>query len=828
MAEFNSTVEPSPSNRYTYYDYLHFIPTELKDKYWAAQVILYNKSNSQRLIDPDIAKKFRDRAKGMIDKQALIDILDPKMPDGSGGKAEYFSTDWKGNPIHLHLRRIQKAKLDQLPLSHVVSAADEYFQTNRQKENARIMGRKLFLSFVNDINSQLGLPQLRPDEDPFKYASKLANNVAASGQMSGAPMARAQDSTTSMIDSIKSSIEDNEDLALYNEYVHKDGVEIAIEIGTQHYLSKNKFHIIRESIFQDLLDFNKYCFRTYTSKTTGEPIIEYMDGVAVFTSHKIGLDGKKMTHWWSEWDITFGEFVRMFGAKLNKEELKRVFERNRSFGNGGLGHGLNWDTCSRMQRDGARIRIGYMEWETQDMDVYGEGRIRDNFRYDKKNFDWQPPANSKYQDAKRDENFYNCWYKCYYIPSFGNSAAPEIATSDFDLQAEYIFDFGKLQDQVREGDDMRLSRPSLIVWNSDEPSYSEIEDRFMGKIDLLWQQFQNDLANAMPHGQFFNEELITHSLEMLDEGQNEGKDNTVEVLRKLKQTGYGFGKIFDENGKPLPPFVEIKTGHLESAGQKIALIFQLYQFMNQCLGGNDIAAGQAPKPRQALGGIEFALEASNNATYYIQKAYVDGYTELGYRLLYYFREVVSEKNSKRLQEFRDIVSKANSAALEAIDGIPTRNLGLTVDMANTTEQNQFINQMALEMATSPTGLLDPDEALELTFINNVKYKFALLRMKMKRKRKEAMLAKQQDQQFQMQMAQKQIELQSAKIQEQGNVQRMIVDEKGKIDAMLLQLEDKIKFASQMGIKDKIKDNKIEQDAISNQMKVNTEQQQALV
>jgi hypothetical protein len=822
----NSTMEPSASNRYEYYDHLHFIPIEKKDKYWAAQVIFFNKSNSRRLVEPDIAEKFRNREKGIIDKQRLVEIIDPKMPDDSGGKAEYFSADWKGNPIYLHLRRIQKAKLDQLPLSHVVRAADEYFQSNRHKENARIMGRKMFMSFINDINKELGLPQLRPDEDPFKYASKLDNTVAT--KTGGGPISRSQDAAINMVDSIKAGIEDNEDLALYNEYVHKDGVEIAIELATEHYLGINKFNIIREDIFSDLMNFTTYCFRNYTSKTTGEPVVEYLDCANVLTSKFQRRDGRDMTHWWTEYDVTFGDFLRMFGAKLNKEELKRVFERNRWAGGAGLGHGLEFDKCSRLQRDGARIRIGYMEWETQDMEVYGSGYVKNNLRYDQKPSDWVPPVKTKYQEAMRDERNYNCWYKCYYIPALASTSGPEVATSDFDLQAEFIFDFGKLQDQVREGEHQRLSRPSLIVWKVDEPSYAEVEDRFMGKIDLLWQQFQNDLANAMPHGQFFNEELITQALELLDEGNAEGKDNTVEVMRRMKQTGYGFGKIFDEFGKPLPPFVEIKTGHLASAGEKLNMIFQLYQFMNQCLGGNEISSGQSPKPRQALGGIEFAIEASNNATYYLQKGYIEGYTELGYRMLYYFREVVSEKDSKRLQEFRDIVSRANSAALEAIDGIPTRTLGLSVDMANTTEQNAFINQMALEMATSPTGLLDPDEALELTFINNVKYKFAILRMKMKKKRKRMMEEKARDQQFQMDLAQRQLDIQNAKIQAEGQVKERLMNVEKNWDAQLLQLESQLKFTDQSRLKTQMKDNRIEQDYAINEMKNNTEQQRPLL
>jgi len=823
-----STIEPSASNRYTYYDYLHYIPIEQKDKLWAAQVLYFNKTVSYKLVDSETIAKFRDKDKGKIDKQALIDIIDPKMPDGTGGTADYFSADWKGNPIYLHLRRIQKAKLDQLPISHQVRAADEYAQTTRQKENSKMLGRKMFIEFVNSINKELGIPQLRPDEDPFKYAEKLAAGQGAASQTgSKKGMVQNADRTTSIIDSIKASIDDNEGISLYNTYIHKDGAEIAIELGIEYYLTTNKFQILREQILSDLINFNRYAFRWYTSKTTGEPVIEVLDLNDVKVSKFKKLDGSDHTHWYIEYNITFGDFVRMFGANRSEQELRDIFELNRHNGYGSTGHGLQWDRCSSLQRDGALIRIGYTEWETQNMEVYGEGYFRGNFRYNKMDSKWIPPKESPYTDSKREERHYNCWYKMYYIPIHGMGSS-DVASTSFEDQAKYIYDFGPLQDQVRDGEDKQYSKSSLILWKSEEPSWAEIEDRFMGKIDLLWQQFQNDLANAMPHGQWFNEEIITESLQLLDEGQREGKDNITEVIRKLKQTGYGWGKMFTKDGKPIPPFTEIKTGHLASAMERLTMIFQIYQLLMQCLGKNDISSGQAPKPRQALGGIEKALEASDDSTYYIQKAFIDGYTELGKRMLYYFKEIVAEKNSRRLQEFRDIVGMAQSYALEAIDGIPLRNLGLTVDMANTQEANAFLNQFALEASTAPNGLMDPVDALELTFINNVKYKYAILRLKAKQRRKQMMEERENERNYQMQLLNAQNQIEQNKLQTTFQNQLKVMEVENRLDAKLLEFETRLKTMSQLEQKDKIKDNRIEQEVAVNQIKTNAEQQAPLI
>jgi hypothetical protein len=825
--------EPTPSNRYYYYEFLHFIPTSEKDTYWAAQCLLFNKLNSSRLLDPERVNRYRSLDRGEMDKMEYVRIIDPPTKDG-GGKAAYFTSSWQSNPINLHMQNILDARLQKLPLELTVTAADEIYQLKQQKENVKIINRRMFIRLLNEFNAELGLPPLRPDEDPYKFVEKMVRKQQEGQLMTkdgGAPDTATKDIPTQLLDSIRSLIEDNEDLALFNEYIYKDGVEVACELAMSYYVTSNKVEMYADNLLKDLRNFNCTSCRFYTSVTTGRPVFRYEDPAFLFTGPFVLPDGSDCPYWWTEYDVSFGEFVREFGADLTEEQLKLVFERNRYTRGGtggsniaGVGSWPRWDDCTPAMRDQALIRIGYMEWQTQNMAVYSKGKIMGNDRFRKMDDKWEPPVNSPY---KKEVRYYNMWYKCYYVPTFvGTSPASmtNIQTSDFDLQRQYIFKFGPLQDQYREGEDQRYSRSSLVIWRTMKASWTDIEQRYMPSINLLWQQAQNDLANVMPHGLWFSEEAFTELMQVVDEAQKDGKDSNGEAVRALKQTGYGVGKLFDQMGNRIPPFMEIKTGHLESAREKLVAIMDLYVMMTRALAFNEIEEGQAPAPRQSATGIQLAIDASHNGTYFIEKGYTDIRRELGFRLLDYCKEVVNEVGSERYQEFCDIVGKGSAWALESVKDIPYRRLGVLVEVTNSDQQQMLINQMALEMSRGANPILNPDEAIELTFIRNVKYKFVLLRLRLKKRRKEleaqaAQAAQQQQQMMQMQM---EMQAQQQQIKEQGRLQE--IDITNRWSERLLAIEAQLKFQSQRELKEQIKNNRIEQVEAETRIEQNAEAQ----
>lgn len=790
--------EVTSSQRYLYYSDLHYIPEDQKNEVWAAQALIFSKHNCQRLVDAAKVKKFRDVDRGIIDPQAMKEIFDPK--DGSeGGKAEFVATDWKSNPIYIHLSNITEANLEKIPLNLNCRAIDEYAKLKQQKDNDKIIMRDYYISLLNFINGEMGYPLLKNNDDPFKYIEQMQSGTP--GKISGEPVGLAEN--------IKSLIKDNESLALYNELVYKGDCEIAVELGIKHFLTINKFARKAEAVISDIRNFNMAVCQYYTDKATGEPVIDYLDIDLIRVSPFSQNDGEDITSWYIEMDITFRDFIRRFGKDMSKEQLQKIFERNKTLY---AAHGLEFERCSESRRDNAKIRIGYHQFLTQNCDVYSEAVIKGNAGFKKMPFNWQPsPKTVNKYKSKRVEKHYNVWYEHYYIP-LNTIADDRLSQADFDAQAEYIFNLCKVQDQKRYGEDGRLSRPSLVIWRNKRMSFAEVMDRFIPKIDFLWQQFQNDLANAMPHGMVFAEELVQLMVSTADDSAKEGKDSKLEFMKKLKQTGYGVTRMMNSDGKVVnegKPFIEVKTGHLDTAKERLLMMMELYNMCRQSLGINPVGEGVEPKPRQSLGGIQLALDAGTSASWYMEKGYMDMVLEVGKRLMDHIIAIVNSGDSKRLQEFRDIVGAANSMALESIKDIPKHRLGLTIENINTDAAKAKLMQITEQLVSAQ--MLDIETLYLITKIDNYKYAVALMLMKYKQRAADAEAVKELEFNRQVQLKGMDIEFKKQDYLNQVNAESILLKLSKQMDERLETKLAQMKTEAQKNLKVMTGDNRVEEN-----------------
>lgn len=803
-------IDRAKTVRYLYYEDLHFIPVEMKsDPMWAAQCLIFSKYNSRQLLDNDKAKKFRDIDDGKIDEKLYKKILDPILPDGSGGKAEYVVADWKANPIYLHINNIVEANMEKIPMNMYCKAVDEFAMEKQQKENMRILGRKQFVKYINDFNGQLGFPKLKPSEDPYTYARQMQQRL----QGGNVAKAKSKDIPMGLMDSIKSAITDNEDLALFNEFVYKGDVEIAIELGIKHYMTANKFPRIGERMIRDLRSFNKCAGRYYTSQTSGLPTLERLDPVDVWTSPFSQADGSDITAWFIEYDVTYSDFLRMFGANRTPEELRAIFDHNKRYGSS---HGVDWDRSRTSERMAAKIRIGYHEWQSQDCEVHAEGEVRGNLSYRKKPSDWQPKKNAPSKKERISKN-YNVWYKCYYLPMSIRSAGT-LAVEDFEWQSQYIFDFGKLQDQQRYGEDDRYSKSSLVVWQGKGMSFGEIMDRYMPKIHLLWQKYQNHITRTDVF-KIYGDELMEAMMELTDDANKNGKDSKLEWMRMLEQTGAGVSKFQSEKGDPVDPVKVFTVGHMRAATEILNQIQLLYQQMTVALGISDVREGIDPKPRTSLGGLQLAMDASNNATYFIEKAYVDVYIEFANRLMQYII-MVAKEGGQRLEQFKHIVGQANGMLLESIKDIPQHQLGLHLENVNTDQQMQYLRNLAEQLVKAQ--MMDLEVLNLLVKVDNYKYAAVLMIMKYKQKVREKQQEQQMMHQQAMELKQMDLDIEMQKIKQRWDGEAMVVELGKQWDMKIIQMEDRLKANTQMLMKDVIKNNRIEEHAATTEIDMNKE------
>lgn len=808
---------------FIYYDKLHFIPKEDKDVEWAARVLLFNKFHSEPFVDEEKYHEIERSLRGEIDITFHKKMIDPEK-----GEAEFFHCDWKACPIDQHLDDILEATIKQIPVNLGVKAVDEYSISNQEQNNRKILNRGLLRNLINAFLTQLGFPALKPSDDPFQYVQKMQAQLSGAQQTPGASkagkgMPQKQTIPNDVVQNLLSQIDSSELLGIYNQYIHKEGVEIACELGIDYYLNvKNKFTFnYVQPLLKDIMGHNKCCIRQFTSETTGTPVLEYIYPPHLRISRYKKRDLSDHTHWHYEYDIPFGEFMRMFGASMDRDQLFSIFELNRKW-NGAPA----FDRTSTLVNNSAQIRVGYCESQSQDMDVYGDYSIMGNKRFKQMPSDFVPGYKKdengnlvkdagSIENPTRVEEHKNVWYKFYYIPYFFSSN--DYGAFDTKQQSQYIYKFGMLQDQERYGDDERFARSSLIGFYSEKMTWYEIKKRYKDQIDHLWLMFQNDMANVMPHGLNWAYDLIALMVNTVDNAKDNNKSAVNEWAAKLKQTGTAITKLMrDGSGNIIPnqppPFQEIKSGHLEAAFEKLNSIMVLYTMMLKSLGQNELSEGEAPKPRTNLGSIQIALGASGKSTYFVEEAMSDVISCLGNKMLVYFKDIVDMGDSNRLQEFKDIVGQANFAALMEIKDIPIRNLGLFVEQTMTKDQKDMLVNIAQSMASA--GTLDVSTALFLTMVDNLKYAYAILSFKKVQMDKQLAAIAQQKQTDALTLIQNQTQADLMKIQAQGKIKKDLEVLLGQIQTSMEEMVINLKGKWTMQGKEQIKNNRIEQDITS--------------
>ena len=826
----NQSATDNIAGRTLYYDELHFIPTKQKDEYWAAQVLYFNKMVCVPFIDRVKVRFYRDLEKGKINEKLYREFIDPKMPDGSGGDATYFKSNWQTCPIYMHLENIKEAQLKKLPLNIVAKAADEFSKLKQQKDNDKIIGANYMRNFLNEINPVLGIRQLKADEDPFAFIDQMQ---AASDKQQQAPQQPGQQAPaantanpTTVLDALKAKIANNDMLSIWNEYLYKDGVEVAIEIGIDTYINAiNKFRqSIMPRIISDIKNFNAHLMRHYTSETTGRPIIEYQnpeDDIRISNCKLEDLSDNTATI--KEYDVTFGQFVQMAGGALSPEQLKMVFLKNREFH--GVDNTMAYEVLTTYQRNSAKIRIGYHEFETQNMDVYADYinaqgnrmfKLQDDHNYQPTDY-----AKKTYQ-ASRVEKHYNVWYSFYYLPL--DSPFTLTGTTSFKEQAQYIFKFGPIQDQVREGDDFRYAKGTFMGFKRNRFSFSQIEHSYMPEIIKLWHLFQNDLSSSQSDGVVWAEEVINNMIQYVDSAKHKDpKSKKMEAIRIMRQTNSAIATMTKVDGEgngsgEIIPFKKVELNSLDTAAKRLALIMNLYELLTKSLGFNEIAEGQSPQPRQNFGGINLAMVASSNATYDMEEAMIVSYLTLGERLMYYIKQVVDEGDTPRAQEFYGIVGDANAMAAKSIKDIPLHKMNLHLENLATDEQKKAIMDTAAKMAA--TGVISPDQVLFLSMIDNVKYAYAILaieiragQLALQQSTDNARLQTRQDLLFQTQM--KIMEVRAGKAGDLEIKQMMAENEK-----QITIIDNQLKLHGQVVTKNLINDHRIQQSIIDNKLSMN--------
>ena len=806
--------EPLIQDRTTYFTDLSYMAPEFKTEVWAAQVLYYIKKSAKRFLDPKRAIKYRKTDLLEINENEYRKMFDPVTPEGGGGKASYVTSDWKANPIYIHLLNNMRAETQRMGKQIEANFTDKYSKTRKMRDSYKALYSRQVRHIINEFCKELGIPQMMESQDPYKWIKNFSKHQEKGND--GKEM--GNDVVSKFSDLIKNKIESNEDLMLYNEMVYKGDYEQAIEKGIKYYM----FDLNRwddrwsDEVYDDIRHFNKASMEWYTDRITGRPVLERFDPAILDVSPFKRKDGEDIQYYLIEYEIAFADFIKTCGFGLKPEKLKEVFLWNKTQG---ANHGLNWledmDRPNRT-RDNAMIRIGRCAILSQDYLVDMDAVKAQFPTYEREGMSWTADPKNEYKIDREAKN-YNVWRTFYYIPP----GISQTQNSDYAWQANFIFDIRINQDQFRDGEDGRYSKCPLVIYdNSKQASTTDIVESYMPKINFAWQSYQNCLVNDID-ATILSDEFMGGLLSAVDEenatNPGEGTEPTggneneaaKEQWAMIKQAGKGFLKMTDRQGKPLMDpaklVVVYKNGYLERADKFMGQIINLYSQLNTALGNDPNAA----KPRVTTTGIQEAVKGSDNARWFIQKGYefmVKACAERFVRYILMCGQESKELGFKdRYEEFRNILGVTDGLLIEGMEDVPPESVGLNISYVNNDGKKDFVMKLAENLVAQ--GKLDEDILYLMLGSDNWKESFCLMRMSIVKKKKEA--AAQAELQHQQVMEQKDADLKIAqalqKAKADGKDQNQ--NNQGGIEARLMDLENKLKAGTMAQQKDQISTNK---------------------
>ena len=802
--QLNQKKSTPVTDRTLWFSDLSSLDPKNKNEVWAAQALFFMKRNARIFLDPKKAKLYRDTDSLVINTQAQKEMVDPKTPQGGGGTASYFASDWKANPIYLHLKNIVKADIENSGKQLEVNMTDKFAKTRQMEDNYKILYQQAFRKVINYMAEQIGLPGISETQDPYKWADNLLKSKDDETQ--------TPDMVNKYLDLIKNQITDSQDLALYNELIYKGDYEMAFELGINYYIfNLNQWHDRwADEFINDIMHFNKGAGEFTTDLFTGRPVIGRFIPETLYTSPFRRKDGEDIQYYFTEYMISFGDFMKTMGKNLSAEKLKEVFMLMKQQGV----HNIDWrneffSPGENFARDNAMVKIGKAAFLSTDMEVEMEDSSFGIPMRRPVEISWQPMD----ENQKRVEKRYNVWRWWYYIPP----VVSEFNNANWAWQSQYIFELQKFQDQQRYGDNGRYAKPPLVIYdNSSQASYTDIVEAFMPKIHHLWGKYQNFLVNDID-ASILSEDFIGGLLSAVDEDNNirgagpdtpsgGGVNPYQEQWRMIKQGGTGFLKMRDNNGNaivdPQKLVINIKNNYLEKAESCLVQMLSLYEYMVKALAFSPMTAGEEVKPRTPVAALEQTLKASAKSKFFIQKGYEDLLKGFGERNIWYIIDIAREvdvfKFPDRWEDFMQNVGYANGLAIQGMKDIDPETVGMTINYVDNQAKKDFIMQLAMEYVK--TKELDESFIFMLMGVDNWKYSFVLMRMAIKKRKQE--LQEEAAIQHQREMEKKQGDLQIAMMLDKnkaaGKDQNIVTQ--GEIDIMVQEALNNGKYMAQSKLK----------------------------
>jgi len=527
-----------------------------------------------------------------------------------------------------------------------------------------------------------------------------------------------------------------EELDLHMQLTYKQSIELAEEQALNVLLNQNRYELTKKRFYADLTILGIGAVKNTFSNSEGVKI-EYVDPANIVYSYTESPYFEDIYYVGEVKQIPINELKKQF-PELEESDLKEIVSQ---------GYQKSGYSGQKNSTDNNQIDVLYFNYKTYMNEVYkvketATGASKAIIKDD--NFD--PPVDENFERVARSVEVL---YEGALILGTNKLLKWEMAKNMMRPKSD--------QSKVK----MNYSITAPRMYNGKIGSLVKRITGFADMIQLTHLKLQQVMSRMTPDGIY----LDADGLAEIDLG-NGTNYNPQEALNMFFQTGSIIGRSMTSDGDGNPgkmPVQEIQSG---SGGQKMQSLIQTYNYYLQMIrdvtGLNESRDGSTPDAKALVGVQKLAAANSNTATRHILQGGLFLTSETCELLSLRISDILEYSPTK--EAFIQQIGAHNVGTLDDIQHLHIHDFGIFIELTPD-EEEKAILENNIQTALS-AGLIDLDDAIDLRDVRNIKLANQLL--KIRRKKKQDRDQKMQQQNIQ---AQSQANIQAQQAAAQAEVQK---------------------------------------------------------
>jgi len=590
--------------------------------------------------------------------------------------------------------------------------------------------------------------------------------------------------------------ENKDELDLHMQLSYKQASEIAAEEAINNTLAYNKYDLTKKRVIEDLVVLGIGAVKTNWNKAEGVTV-EYVDPSRMVHSYSEDPNFEDLWYVGEVKPLSLAECKKQF-PNLTDSELERLeqYQGNSSFL-------YNWNG----RRDGNAIYILFFEYKTYSEQVFKIKKTATGLEKSLEKPDtFNPESNDNFDKVSRSiETLYS---------------GAKVLGYDMMLEWKLAENMTRPKSNlVKVNMNYNICAPKLY-----QGRVESLVSRMMGFADMIQLthlKIQQVISKVIPDGVY----LDVDGLAEVDLG-NGTSYNAKEALNMYFQTGSILGRSMTTEGDPNPGRIPIQELVKSDGGGKVNSLIQTYQYYLQMIrdvtGLNEARDGSVPNSDSLVGLQKLAAANSNTATKHILNSYL--YLTVKTCENVVLRTSDSIEFALTEEALKNSISTWSVGQLADTSQIHMADFGIYFDLIPDEREKEQLE--ANIQAALSSGSINLEDAIDIRSINNLKLANQMIKLKRKKAAEAAQAAQQANIQAQAQAnaqaseaaalaeVQKQQAILDTKLKfEKGKsgyeIERMRVESQIKRELMDLEFNYNMQLGEQKIIKEKQKEQEIE-------------------